>query len=69
MCYFTQIKDEEIDFFPLFHALALEEVEDGTAKQLDELRNMVKGVIKRFEDDVSNCCYTTKKLYYIKVKK
>ena len=49
---YTQIREGKIDFFPLLHALALEVEEDETGKQLDELKQMVERVLKRFEEEV-----------------
>ena len=48
----SQISKEKHDFFPLFHALALEEGEDEKAKQLDEVKTMVEKILKRFEEEV-----------------
>ena len=49
-----QIKREKHDFFPLFHALELEKEEDKTEKQLDDLKNMVEKILKRFEEQVKD---------------
>ena len=37
-----QISKEKHDFFPLFHALTLEEGEDEQAKQRDEMKTMIE---------------------------
>ena len=49
-----QISKEKHDFFPLFHALALEEGEDKQAKQLDEMKTMIEKILNRFKDEVRN---------------
>ena len=49
-----QISKEKHDFFPLFHALALEEGEDEQAKQLNEMKTMIEKILKRFEEEVRN---------------
>ena len=48
----SQVHAEKAEFFPLLHALALEEKVDETGQQLDELKNMVERVLKRFEEEV-----------------
>lgn len=53
----SQISKEKHDFFPLFHALALEKEEDKQAKQLDDIKTMVEKILKRFEEEVRNCRY------------
>ena len=53
---------EKHDFFPLFHALELEKEEDKTEKRLDELKNMVEKILKRFEEqvkDLSSYCISS----------
>ena len=51
---------EKHDFFPLFHALALEEEVDEQEKHLDELKSMIEKILKRFEEEVRNYTF----LYY-----
>ena len=50
--FFVQIRAGKLEFFPLLHALALEDEEDETGKQLSELKTMVEKVLKRFEEEV-----------------
>ena len=57
-----QITREKYDFFPLFQALELEKEEDKTEKRLDELKNMVEKILKRFEEqvkDLSSYCISS----------
>ncbi len=43
-----------MDFFPLLDALALETEDDQTSAQLEELREMVNSVLKRFKKEVDH---------------
>ena len=54
----VQIRAGKIEFFPLLHALVLEDEEDETGKQLDELKMMVEKVLKRFEEEVKTHNYS-----------
>ena len=48
----VQLRDKEIDFFPLNHALCLATTEDDNREQLDELKAMVQRLLDRVEKEV-----------------
>ena len=52
------MRRHELDFFPLLAATCLETVDDDVTKQLEELKGMVKNVLKRFEKEVSTISIT-----------
>ena len=47
-----QIKEGKIEFFPLFESTVLEKEEDKSAKELQELKEMVMDVLQRFREEV-----------------
>jgi len=48
-----QIKDGKTDFCPLFNAKSLKATHDETLTQLNELKEMVAEIMRRFQREVS----------------